>query len=158
VGRDDVIRKTDILLGRLLEGRTGQSLLTTGLRGVGKTVLLNRFVEIGHAKGYKTAFIECTEQGGLPLKLATRLRSVLFELDRMGALSVKVRQAMAVLTSFAWRVNPDGSHSFTMGVDAKRGSADSGELSEDLTDVFVAVGEAARDRRTGVLIGLDELQ
>jgi AAA ATPase domain len=157
-GRDDLIRKTDILLGRLLEGRPGQSLLTTGLRGVGKTVLLNRFVEIAASKKYTTAYIECTEQGGLPLKLATRLRAVLFELDRMGGISEKVRQAMAVLTSFAWRVNPDGSQSFTMGVDARRGSADSGELSEDLTDLFVAVGEAARDRRAGVLIGLDELQ
>jgi len=158
VGRDDLIGQTDVLLRRVLSGRTGQSLLATGLRGVGKTVLLNRFVEMAATLGYKSAIIECEKQGGLPTKLALRLRAVLYELDRMGGLSQRVKDAMRALTSFAWKVNPDGSHSFSMGVDARQGIADSGDLAEDLTDLFVAVGEAARDRGTGVLIGLDEVQ
>jgi hypothetical protein len=158
VGRDDLIGQTNVLLRRVLEGRTGQSLLATGLRGVGKTVLLNRFVEMAASLRYKSAIIECEKQGGLPTKLALRLRAVLFELDRMGAVSERVKDAMRALTSFAWRVNPDGSQSFSMGVDARRGVADSGNLAEDLTDLFVAVGEAARERRTGLLIALDEVQ
>ncbi len=158
VGRDELISQTDVLLHRVLDGRTGQSMLATGLRGVGKTVLLNRFVEMSAGLGYKSAVIECEKTGGLPTKLSLRLRQVLFELDRMGAMSQRVRDAMSVLSSFALKLSPDGHLTFSMGVDPQRGSADSGDLAEDLTDVFVSVGEAARDRRTGVLIALDEVQ
>jgi hypothetical protein len=158
VGRDELIRKTDILLRRILSGRTGQSLLATGLRGVGKTVLLNLFVEMSAGLGYKSAIIECEKAGGLPTKLALRLRSILFELDQMGKVSQVVKNAMRTLTSFAISVSPDGSPSFTMGVAPKAGSGDSGDLAEDLTEVFVALGKAARARDTAVLIALDEVQ
>jgi hypothetical protein len=85
--------------------------------------------------------------------MATRLRSILLELDQ-GPVSRAVKRALGVLKSFSYTL-PDGT-SIALDVDAVVGSADSGILSEDTADLLTAVGEAARDRQSGVLIAIDE--
>lgn len=127
-----------------------------GLRGVGKTVLLNRFHEIAQDDGLKVAFIEAPESDDFKRLLASKLRTTLLELDR-GSVSRKVKEALGVLRSFSYTL-PDGSGSISIDVDAIPGRADSGSLAEDLTDLLVAVGEAARDRKNGLLLAIDEVQ
>jgi hypothetical protein len=155
VGRDELIEKYDIALRRSLAGRPGKSLMPIGLRGVGKTVLLNRFQEIARDQGLRIAFIEASESGDFKRLLVTRLRSVLLELDQ-GAVSRTVKRALGVLKSFTYTL-PDGT-SVSLDVDAVSGSADSGVLSEDMSDLLTALGEAARERGSGVLIAIDEVQ
>jgi len=155
IGRDELIEKYDVALRRALTGRPGKSLMPIGLRGVGKTVLLNRFQEIARDQGLRIAFIEASESGDFKRLLVTRLRSVLLELDQ-GPVSRTVKRALGILKSFTYTL-PDGT-SISLDVDAVIGSADSGVLSEDMSDLLTAVGEAARDRDSGVLIAIDEVQ
>jgi hypothetical protein len=158
VGREAELRAFAIKLERAKLGRPAKSLLATGLRGVGKTVLLNRFVEIAERSGYRNAFMEASDGGSFVRLLAVHVRTLLFELDRLGALSERVKRAMRVFRSFTGRFGLDGVLSFSIDVDPERGSGDSGDLAADLTALMVALGEAARDRRTAVLLAIDELQ
>ncbi len=142
-------------LRRAKAERPGKSVMPVGLRGVGKTVLLNRFSELAETGGYSVAFIESTDAGNFATILAVRLRKILLELDR-GPVSRNVARALRVLKSFTLQL-PDGS---TIQLDPEPlfGEADSGRLDDDLADVLVAVGQAARERSRGVLIALDEVQ
>src|SRR5919204_5429282 len=82
IGRDSLIEAFGITVGRAMSGRPGKSVIPVGLRGVGKTVLLNRFAELAHGDDYSVAFIEASESGYFPTLLAVRLRKILLELDR----------------------------------------------------------------------------
>ena len=158
VGREAELRAFEIKLERAKLGRPAKSIIATGLRGVGKTVLLNRFVEIAERAGYRNAFMEASDGGNFPALLATHIRRLIFELDRLGALSERVKRAMRVFRSFTGRFSLDGTLSFSIDVDPERGEGDSGDLSADLTALMVSVGDAAKDRRTAVLFAIDELQ
>ncbi|HEV8687652.1 MAG TPA: ATP-binding protein [Gaiellaceae bacterium] len=155
LGRDDLIKRFRITLQRARAGRPGKSVMPVGLRGVGKTVLLNRFSELAEQTEYSVVFIEATDTGEFATLLSVRLRKVLLELDR-GAVSRKVAKALRVLKSFTLQL-PDGS-SIQLDPEPLLGEADSGRLDDDLTDVLVAVGEAAADRSRGLLIAVDEVQ
>lgn len=129
-----------------------------GLRGVGKTVLLNRFIEEAQTLGAHAVLIEAPEDGNLRQLLAKEARRVLLQLDRAGALSQAVKRALRVFKSFSITVGPDGSLSAGIDVDAEIGAADSGNLADDVTDLFIALGEAAKDRQTALVVAIDELQ
>jgi len=137
-----------------------KSFILVGLRGVGKTVLLSRIDELARELGYHTALIENTEDKSLPQLLAPQLRRILFELDRLGEISVVVKRSFRVLKSFVGsiRIKTPGYFELGLDVDAEKGAADSGDLESDLTELFVSVGEAAADRHTAVAIIIDELQ
>jgi hypothetical protein len=155
VGRDQLIDSFGLTVRRAVAGKPGKSLMPIGLRGVGKTVLLNRFGDVAGQEGLQVAFIEAPETGDLRTLLAVRLRKVLLQLERGGAAKAVLR-ALRVLKTFSLQL-PDGSR-IAIDVDAMVGEADSGLLAEDLTDLLVAVGEAARDRRSGLVLAIDELQ
>lgn len=126
-----------------------------GLRGVGKTVLLNRFTEIADREGFAVGFIEAPESGDFRALLATRLRKILLAYDNERK-TAKVLKALRVLKTFSLQL-PDGSK-VSIDVDALAGAADSGNLSDDVTDLLVATGEAARERDSGILLAVDEVQ
>jgi hypothetical protein len=156
VGRDQLIAKFRITVGRAVNGRPGKSVMPIGLRGVGKTVLLNAFNEIAEDEGLQVGYIEAPETGDLAKLLATRLRTILIKLDRAGKVSRATRRALGALGSFTYNL-PDGS-SISLNVDALTGVADSGDLAEDLTDLLVEAGRAAVDRATGIVLAIDEVQ
>jgi hypothetical protein len=155
VGRDGLIDDFGVTIRRAVDRRPGKSVLAVGLRGVGKTVLLNRFAQIADAEGIEVAFIEAPETGDFRTLLAVRLRKVLLVFDR-GPVRRAALRALRVLKTFTMQL-PDGV-AVSLDVDALAGQADSGILSEDLTDLLVAVGEAAVEQGSGVLIALDEVQ
>jgi hypothetical protein len=155
LGRGELIASYDIAVRRTVAGRPGKSIMPIGLRGAGKTVLLNRFVEMSEEKELVTAFIEAPETGDFKQLLAGKLRSMLLQLDR-GSVSQAVKRALGTLTSFNYNL-PDGT-SLSLGVDALVGSADSGILAEDVTDLLVEAGKAAQDRRRGLMLAIDEVQ
>lgn len=159
VGRDDVLDQARILLGRVKRGKAEKSILLTGLRGVGKTVLLNEMERMAQADGYRTIPIEAHEQKPLGALLVPPLRELLYRLDRMAGAGHKARQALAVLKSFV------GAIEFTMegvevglDIEAERGTADSGDLEVDLPVLFAAVAEAAAERGSCLAVLIDEVQ
>jgi len=154
-GRDELMESYKVALRRTVAGRPGKSIMPTGLRGVGKTVLLNRFQTIAVDDGLIGLLVEASEAGDFPRLIAARLRKVLFDLDR-GTVSASVKRALGVLKAFTYTL-PDGS-TVSLDVDAVVGSADSGLLDEDLTALLVSVGEAAQDRSRGLLVAIDEVQ
>ncbi len=146
-----------LALKRVQVGRSQKSLLPTGLRGVGKTVLLNRFVDEAKALGYVVAQIEAAESETLIETLAGEIRRALFELSAKAKIKTAVSKALGVLKSFTLTFGMTDL-SIRLGVDPQVGVGDSGVLSSDLTALFVAVGEAAREEKTAVLVAIDELQ
>lgn len=158
VGRDELIGIFVIAVKRAMRGHPGQSLMPVGLRGVGKTVLLNRFVVEARQLGAQAMLIEAPEDASLRALLAKEARRVLLELDRLGAVSQKVKRALRIFKSFSLKLGPDGSLTGSIEVDPEIGRGDSGILAEDVTDLLVALGEAARDRDTGLVIAIDEVQ
>ncbi len=158
-GRSDLLRTVEVLLARTKAGRAEQSLMMVGLRGVGKTVLLNKVREMAIAQGYQAVLIEAHENKPLPLLLVPPLRQTLFALDRMQNISQKVKRGLRVLRSFIGAIKVKmGEAEFGLDIDPETGSADSGDLEADLAELFVAVAEAAQDRNTAVAIIIDELQ
>ena len=159
IGRDSLIEGFEFTLRRAMDRRPGKSYMTIGLRGVGKTVLLNRFIRVARDVQMEVGFIEVTEADNFGSLLSIRLRQTLLEFQRRpirDAVRTAVTRALAVLRSFTLQL-PDGS-SFSLGVDPLAGHADSGQLSEDLTDVMVAVGEAAAGCGSGLVLAIDEAQ
>ena len=154
VGRNELIDGFGVTLRRTLSGRSGKSCMLVGLRGVGKTVLLNRFTEIAGAEGVKVGFIEAPENGDFRTLLAVRLRRILLEWN--SRVSRAVTTALGVLKSFTLKL--PGGASIAIGVDALAGRADSGLLAEDLTDLLVAAGEAAAACDSGLMVAVDEVQ
>lgn len=159
VGRDDILEKSKILLGRVRQRRSEKSLLLVGLRGVGKTVLLNEIERLTSAAGYHTITLEAHEDKPLAALLAPHLRRLLFELDRMQGLSSKVKRGLGVLKSFIGSIKVKVAEvEFGVDIEPERGTADSGDLEVDLSNLFIAVAEAAQDRGTALAILIDEIQ
>lgn len=140
---------------RTLAGRPGKSVIPIGLRGVGKTVLLNRFAKIAEQEGMAVGFIEAPESGDFCSLLVNRLRKIVLSYDRQRR-TAKVLRALRVLKTFSLQLS-DGSR-VSIDVDALVGEADSGNLADDVTDLLLSVGEAAQERKSGVLLAIDELQ
>lgn len=158
-GRDDLLREASIALRRIRAGRYERSLMLVGLRGVGKTVLLNRIREMAIENGYSIVMIEATESRSLPALLLPPLRQVLFRFDTMADVSDKVKRGLRVLRSFVGCFRATINEvEFGLDIDPEKGTADSGDLEADLSELLLSIGEAAQDRRTAVAIIIDEMQ
>lgn len=155
-GRDNNLRAAEVALTRIKNRMHARSSLLIGLRGVGKTVLLNRIKSIADDMGYRTALIESPEETSLGELLAPSLRQMLLQMDSVAQVKQKLHEAMNALRNFA------ATFDITIGDIGisvkKQGVADSGSLPNDLIDLFVAVGEAALEAQTQVAIFIDELQ
>lgn len=159
VGRDPVLEQARILLGRVKQKKPEKSMLLTGLRGVGKTVLLNEIKRMADDDGYRTISIEAHEGKALGTLIAPYLRSLLYDLDRIAGTGDKVKRGLSVLRSFIGALKLTvGDISIGLDIDPEKGSADSGDLEIDLPNLFVAIGEAAEDRNSAVAIFIDEIQ
>src|ERR1700678_1710638 len=97
VGREAILEQARILLGRIKEKRAEKSILLTGLRGVGKTVLLNEIERLAAKDGYKTLPLEAHEDKSLGALLVPPLRKLLFELDRIAGAGDAVKHGLGVL-------------------------------------------------------------
>lgn len=161
VGREEILADGEVTLKRVLGGRPLKSLLLIGLRGVGKTVLLNRLQQLAEEQlGYIAILMEAPEDKRLPAFLIPPLRTILFQLDRYENVNEKVKRAFQVLKSFASSVKVKVGEQIEIGLDIEpeRGSADSGDLGSDLTALLLAVADAAAARNKAVALFLDEMQ
>ena len=156
-GRDEIITAARVALKRTPAGRHAKSMLLLGLRGVGKTVLLVCIEEIAEEEGYLTVFFEAPENGGLAEMLVPRLRGLLYRLSGFEKARVLANRALGTLRSFA-SVFKVTYGDFEVGVEPEPGFTASGDLEIDLTDLLLAVGEAAKAAEKPVAIMIDEVQ
>jgi hypothetical protein len=158
-GRAPLLEQARLTLGRVKAGRPERSFLLVGLRGVGKTVLLNKVRELADDSGYRAVLIEAHEGKPLATLLLPALRQLLISLDRMAQISQKAKRGLRVLRSFFNGVKLKYQDvEIGIDVDPEVGTADSGNLEADLAEVFIAVGEAAADRKAAVALIIDETQ
>ncbi len=158
-GRDSILEQARVLLGRVRAKRPEKSLLLTGLRGVGKTVLLNEIERLAQRDGYRTLLVEAHQGKPLSVLLAPQLRRLLFELDRLAGAGNKVRRGLAVLKSFIGSLRIKvGEIDIGVDIEPEPGMADSGDLEVDLPGLFTVVAEAAEERHAAIAILIDEIQ
>lgn len=158
-GRSEVLDTALYALARIQRGKHARSLMVLGLRGVGKTVLLNQIKDRAVAMGYLAEMQEAHDGAELKQLLIPVLRRLLLRLDRVQNTVDTVKKGIRVLRSFIGNITiAAGGAEVTLGVDPEAGYADSGILEDDLKDVLIATGEAARDAKTPVAILIDELQ
>lgn len=159
VGRDGLLEQARILLGRVKLKRPEKSLLMTGLRGVGKTVLLNQIERMARQADYHSILLEAHEDKPLGELIYPALKSLLFELDRVAGTGDKVKRGLAVLRSFIGSIKLTViDMALGLDIEPAKGTADSGDLEIDLPNLFVALAEAAEERKTAVAILVDEIQ
>lgn len=159
VGRDPVLEEARVLLGRVKIGRPEKSMLLTGLRGVGKTVLLNEIERLASGAGYRTIALEAHEDKRLAALLAPSLRRLLFDLDRIAGAGDQVKRGLAVLRSFLGGIKLTlGEIEIGLDIEPEKGAADSGDLEIDLPNLLVAVAEAAAARASSIALLVDEIQ
>jgi len=158
-GRDELLRAVDIASQRIRAGRHAKSVLMIGLRGVGKTVLLDRMRENAEAAGLHTLRIEAPEARSLPAILAPQLRQALLRLSRSEQARALGHRALRALTGFAKALKvkyEDIEVGFDL--DAEPGLADNGDLEHDLQALLEAAGRAAQAADTALVMFIDELQ
>lgn len=157
VGRDAILEDARVLLERTLRKRPARSMVMVGLRGVGKTVLLNKIEEIAQERNFKTLSFEATEEKRLIAGLVPELRRVLLALNRLEGVGEKVKQSMIALRNFIGTVKVTCSD-FGLEMEPVPGLADSGNMELDLTELFLLTAAAAEEKGTGIVLLIDEIQ
>lgn len=156
VGRDDIIAAADLALRRINQGRPEKSQMLLGLRGVGKTVLLNRIGELAEAIGYQTVRLEAPEGQRLASYLAPALKGLLIRLSKVEMARELASQALGALQGFASAFKVTIGDIHVEVVDPH--TADSGNLEVDMPGLLLELGKSARAARVSVALLLDEVQ
>ncbi|MBV9095551.1 MAG: ATP-binding protein [Streptosporangiaceae bacterium] len=162
-GRDREIRQFEVVLERIARGRPERSMVLTGLRGVGKTVLLNTFRSMAMQRLWGTGKIEARPDQSIRRPVASALHMAVRELAPRHRAPDRVQYFLGVLKAFALRDQkaPKGSSvTLALGIDApaSRGKADSGDLEVDLTELFAEAASVAADLGVGIALFVDEMQ
>ena len=157
-GRDALIERAAVALDRIRDRRAARSIILYGLRGVGKTVLLGKIRRDAEARGLITVAIVSPEERFLPALLVSELRLALIKLSRTEAAKQGVKRALRAIAGFAKLKAKFGDLEVALDLEPEPGLADSGDLDLDLAELLGAVGEAAVERETAIVLFIDELQ
>ncbi|KOX35109.1 ATPase [Saccharothrix sp. NRRL B-16348] len=162
-GRDKELSAFEVVLERVARGRPERSLVLTGLRGVGKTVLLGELRSMALKRGWGAGKIEARPEAGLRRPLSAALHRAIRDLAVRHRAPDRVESVLGVLKAFALRANPEDAKlrdRWQPGIDvpAAVGRADSGDIEIDLVELFTEVAELAQDVGTGVALLIDEMQ
>jgi hypothetical protein len=164
-GRDRELRQFEVTLERVAAGRPERSMVLSGLRGVGKTVLLNALRSLAVKRAWGTGKFEARPEQSLRLPLAQAVHAAVREVAHRHRDPERVDAVAGVLKSFALRTKLDDRKgvrwqpaSIGADVPAAKGRADSGDLELDLIELFTDVAELAGDLGVGIGIFIDEMQ
>lgn len=158
-GRSAVRQEVEVCIERLRLGRPAKSVVMVGLRGVGKTVLLDQMRKDAEASGVHTVRIEAPEKRSLPALLAPQLRLALLRLSKIEAAKDTAIRGLRALAGFASKLKVTYNDiEVGLDYDLEPGLADNGDLEADLTALLEQVGRAARRAETVLVLFIDELQ
>jgi hypothetical protein len=159
VGRDAEVKDFGIAFTRLGDGQPAPSFILDGLRGVGKTVLLNEADVVAREHGWvSSGVVECNEDDDLPLLMARLCHRALRRLSTGKRVSAGVKRALGVLRAFTFAMDEHGAWRFNIDVTAVTGVADSGDPEADIVELLAEVGAAAAQHGSGAAFLLDEVQ
>jgi hypothetical protein len=158
-GRDELRERVRVAIERIRLGRAAKSILMVGLRGVGKTVLLDQMCRDANATGIQVVRLEAPEGRSLPALLAPQLRVALLELSRIEKARHLAERGLRALAGFAEALKVKfGDIQVGFDLEPEKGLADNGDLEQDLPALLEAVGAAAKAAGTAVVLFVDELQ
>ncbi len=162
-GRDREVAAFEVVLERVARGRPERSLVLTGLRGVGKTVLLGELRSMAMRRGWGAGKVEARPDGGLRRPLSAALHRAIRDLALRHRAPGRVEEVLGILKSFALRAAPESAKlrdRWQPGIDVPvvSGRADSGDIEIDLVELFTEVADMAGDVGTGVALLIDEMQ
>src|SRR5690348_14021032 len=144
-GRDELQERIRIAIDRIRLGRSAKSILMVGLRGVGKTVLLNQMGDGAQASGIQVVRLEAPEGRSLPALLAPQMRLTLLQLSRVERAKQLAERGLRALAGFAKALKVKfGDIEVGLDFEPEPGLADNGDLEQDLPALLEAVGETAR--------------
>ncbi len=159
VGRDAELEDFRVAFERLGSGQFARSFVLDGLRGVGKTVLLNEADVLARERGWiSSGVVECNEDDELPLLMARLSHRALRRLSMTRRVSGAVKRALGVLRAFTFAMDEAGSWRFNIDVEAVVGVADSGDPEADIVELLAEVGAASAQHGSGAAFFLDEMQ
>lgn len=157
-GRDALLDAWDIVLGRAVAGNPFQPIVLSGLRGVGKTVLLLAFREQARRAGWPIELFEARPGGDLRAQLAEALPPMVRSVNSKWRNKQRAERIGRIAASFAKAVQARlVAGGFRLEVEPEVGVADSGDLETDLTELLIALGEGARDEGVGAALLIDEM-
>lgn len=157
-GREQLLGSFDVVRRRAEElGEGDRGWILNGLRGVGKTVLLNELMERVGRRGWISAKVEAGASESLSVALSQSLLSALRTATGRHPES-RLRRLLGVFKAFSLRVDPAGNVSLGIDVEPVQGVADTGRFADDLAALFETLGDTARDLEIGALVLVDELQ
>jgi hypothetical protein len=158
-GRNALREQLRVALARIRGGRPAKSVLMVGLRGVGKTVLLDQIRKDAEAEGIHAVRVEAPENKSLPALLAPQVRQALLRLSNVEAAKRMAQRALRALAGFAKALKVTYKDiEVGLDYDPEPGLADNGDLEIDLGSLLEYVGAAAHDANTALVILVDELQ
>ena len=162
-GRDPDIESFETILGRAAVGRSSQSMVLTGLRGVGKTVLLSDLADRARQRDWVVAQVEARFDGdsrdaSFRAMVARSLNQSLRQVTGTSRFPEKLHSALATFKSFSITTDPTGALALGIEVDPQRGRADTGSLELDLSELAFDLATSAADLGTGVILLIDEMQ
>ena len=162
-GRERELKAFEVVLERVARGRPERSLVLTGLRGVGKTVLLGELRAMAVRHKWGAGKIEARPDADLRRPLSAALHRAIRDLAVRHRAPDRVEEVLGVLKAFALRANKADAKlrdRWQPGIDvpAAQGRADSGDIEIDLVELFTDVAELAADVGTGVAVFIDEIQ
>ncbi|MGH3320988.1 MAG: AAA family ATPase [Streptosporangiaceae bacterium] len=161
-GRDRELRQFEVVVERVARGRPERSLILIGLRGVGKTVLLNAMRSDAIQRMWGTGKIEARPEQSIRRPVAAAMHMAVRELAPRHRAPERIESLLGVLKAFAMRdpSAPTRGPRWQPGIDvpAARGRADSGDLEIDLTELFVDAASVATDLGVGIALFVDEMQ
>ena len=156
-GRDPILEEARISCGRALKARSARSIMLVGLRGTGKTVLLNEIGKIAESEGLLVSKLEAPEGEALPRLIYPELRKTMRSLSSVAAAKQIAARGLKGLRNFASIFNIEIA-GIEVSVDPEPGLADSGDLQYDLPALFEMVGRAAQAAGKGWILLIDEVQ
>lgn len=156
-GRDAILEAARVSCGRAVKGRSARSIMLLGLRGTGKTVLLNEIGRNAEQEGLLVSRVESPEGESLARLIYPEMRKVLRSLSGVEAAKQIATRGLKGLRNFAsiFKVEIAGVE---LGVEPEPGLADTGDLQYDLPDLFTLIGKAAQAARRGWILLIDEVQ
>ena len=156
-GRESILNDATIAIQRANLNKPNQSQMLLGLRGVGKTVLLNKIEEIALNNGHLTIFIEAPEQRPLAELITPKIAQILRKLSFNEDVKGKVHSALKAVKSFIGSVKLEYA-GVAISVDPEPGVADSGDFEADFSELMVIIGETAKAAGKPITILIDEVQ
>ncbi|MEN6412913.1 MAG: AAA family ATPase [Veillonellales bacterium] len=159
-GRDDTIAEATEVIAYVAHGYPARSIVYYGLRGVGKTVLLNKIEDIADDNDVLYEHIEVSEHSSFKIAISLHIQKLIKQMSVKEQAKGYVQKAMGILKAFKITYSPEGEVSIGLNEDvaAAVGISDTGNFVNDLTELFVSMGTLAKNSDSSVCLFIDEMQ